>query len=102
MLFAHLRWGNLLAPVTMFAFATASTVAKQNVPFPAALASYKAASAHFINSSKDASLVANAIPTLAPMLTVAPVDNGYGSDSSWIVRCASAALAEDVAFLIIM
>src|SRR5258705_352334 len=63
----------------MVSFTTASVVEKRNVHLPASLASYRAASARFINSSKDASFVANAIPMLAPMLAVAPVDSGYGS-----------------------
>jgi len=62
--------------------------------FPTSLATRKSALARFINSSRDASFVANAIPTLATMLAVARVDNGDGSDSSEIVRCASAAMAE--------
>src|SRR5260370_29335647 len=79
--YSHIFSEDLLASVTMVSFTTASVVEKRNVHLPASLASYRAASARFINSSKDASFVANAIPIVAPMLAVVPVDSVYGSDT---------------------
>lgn len=65
-------WGARSAAVPV---AAGSTMEKRNVPLPACFDAYNAVSARFISRSKELFLFEKAMPTLAPIFAVVPVDS---------------------------